>query len=555
MKLSPLWLLAVLAILPPATRAQSSVPRFTLHEVAFDAAGSYANPYVECSADATLTEPDGRTTRTLPLFWDGGTKWKLRFSPDKPGAWKWTVKSPDRGLNGKSGTLQCVASNRRGSIQPMANAPRHFQYQSGERMWFLGDTQWSLVTDNPQEKHDRVSVERYLRNRAAQGFNVVPFMMLNEAGWPNSGGPPWHDIAAEKINPAYFQEADQRVAFANAQGLVLGVTIAWGHKGRDEKWSWMRIPNLEARLRYARYVAARYGAYDIYFIVAGEWHGEVRSRSAQQPDILGEFVQIGDAVQAANAHRRMMAIHPMTAHGSTREFNTAAKWMDFADYQQNYAELHDRALASRGVAKPVVNSEYGYYLRDRDGDGVVDKHHSYTADDIRNASWDIVMAGAYLITGFGSTYMGGHRHPTPFSPDDPKNTVWAEQLGRVKQFFTQLEYWKLEPRDELVTSTVPRGPARAPPADPATRAPATLRAPQTTYWCLAEPGRTYAVYVRGTKEPVTLTLPGSAGWSGQRFDPRTGKSEKLPVKAEGGRVRLTPPDTQDWVFVVRIGDK
>ena len=42
----------------------------------------------------------------------------------------------------------------------------------------------------------------------------------------------------------------------------------------------------------------------------------------------------------------MIAIHPMTAHGSVREFN-AAQWMAFGDYQQNYRDLHARVLESR----------------------------------------------------------------------------------------------------------------------------------------------------------------------------------------------------------------
>ncbi|MDO8542755.1 MAG: DUF5060 domain-containing protein [Opitutaceae bacterium] len=528
----------------------AAVPQFAPHEVAFEAAGNYGNPYVECAADATLTEPDGRTTRALPLFWDGGRKWVLRFSPDQPGVWKWSVRSADRGLDGRTGSFNCVTSDRHGSLQRMRGAPRHFEYQNGRPVWFLGDTQWSLVTDNREEKHDRAAIERFLRNRAAQGFNVVHFMMLNEAGWPNNGGPPWTDIGGEKLNPAYFQEVDARVAFANQQGFVLGVTLAWGNKSRKEPWSWGRIPNLPARLRYARYIAARYGAYDVYFIVSGEWHGEVRSRPAEAADVRREFVQIGDALQAADPHRRMIGIHPMTAHGSTREFNDAARWMDFADYQQNYSELHERALASRTVAKPVVNSEYGYYLRDQNGDGVVDKNHSYTVDDIRHASWDIVMAGAYLVTGFGSTYMGGHRHPTPFLADDPKNAIWAEQLGRVRTFFEQFEYWKLAPHDELLRCAVPRGAERKGRSDATGKGAATLRAPETTYWCLADPGRTYLVYVRGTKEPVILQTTGVTGVTIRRFDPRSGQSSVAAANSQSGGIRLTAPDEHDWVFAI-----
>jgi hypothetical protein len=119
------------------------VPRFAVHEVSLTAGGTYSNAYVDLTAEATLTEPDGRTTRSLPLFWDGGSTWRMRFAPDQIGTWKWTVKSADAGLNGKSGSFECVPSSRRGSIQTMAGAPRHFQYQNGERTWFMGDTAWA----------------------------------------------------------------------------------------------------------------------------------------------------------------------------------------------------------------------------------------------------------------------------------------------------------------------------------------------------------------------------------------------------------------------------
>jgi hypothetical protein len=35
--------------------------------------------------------------------------------------------------------------------------------------------------------------------------------------------------------------------------------------------------------------------------------------------------------EQADAKNRMIGIHPMTEHGSVREFNTAP-WMSFADY-------------------------------------------------------------------------------------------------------------------------------------------------------------------------------------------------------------------------------
>lgn len=521
--------------------AQSSVPRLKVHEVALQASSQYANPYTGTSGEAVLTLPQG-DTRSIPLFWDGGRVWRLRVSPDRIGTWQWQVKSPDGGLNGRHGAFQVIESKRRGSIRPMPGFPRHFQRQNGEAFWFLGDTAWALYTDNLQEGHDRSRAQLYVDARAAQGFNVLHSMLLSEAGDGNSGGPPWHDLSAEQLNPAYWQEVDRRVAYANAQGMVCGLTLAWGDKRKQEPYAWRRFPSLAARKRYAQYIAARYSAYDVYFIVSGEWHAEVRTRPSTEPAVLAEFIEIGDCLQAADAHRRMIAIHPMTRHGSVREFNQA-RWMSFGDYQQNYRDLHARMLASYGSNKPVVNSEYGYLLRDRDGDGVSDKDNSTSLAAMRHATWDLVMAGGYVVTGFGTTYFGGHRDPGPFAVDAAQNDLWEEQIGQLKRFFTALEWWRLEPHDDLLRCPTPRG------SD--TRELKRTRPPRSVYWCLAQPGRQYVVYLRGLRQPVTLSLRDATNaFRARQYNPRTGEYKDLKGAESRQDYLFDPPGVEDWVLVL-----
>lgn len=535
--------LVVLLLRVGAPARAATVPRFSVHEVELRATGSYANAYTDLTADAALTAPDGKTTRTVPLFWDGGAIWKFRFAPDQTGSWKWTVKSTDAGLNGRSGSFECVASDRQGSLRPMRGHPLHFERQDGSPFWFMGDTAWALFTDSEAESHDRAAALRYIDARAAQGFNVLHSMLQSESGWGNRGGPPWHDIASEKINPAYWREVDHRLAHANSKGIVAGLALAWGDKRRQEPYAWRRFPSVAARKRYARYVAARYSAYDVYFIIAGEWHGEARTRPAPEAEVRREFIEIGDALRLADAHGRMAAIHPMTAGGSVREFNEA-KWMAFADYQQNYRDLHARVLESRPVGRPVVNSEYGYFLRDQSGDGAPDKDNSTSAETMRHATWDIVMAGGYVVTGFGTTYFGGHRDPGPFDLDAAKNRPWEQQMTALKKFFTGLEWWKFEPHDELVSSATPRGKDA--------KHLERIRPPLATYWCLAAPGEQYVLYARGLKQPVTLQVTGAgAQWLAGEFDPRTGGSRTLRATVKDGRFEYRPPDEQDWVVVLK----
>ena len=542
-----------------------------MHEVAFQSTNQYANPYTELTAEATLTPPEAAgqvqsQPRKLPLFWDGGAAWKFRVTPDQLGLWKWTVTSADSGLNGKSGSFEVIASKKAGTIRPMKSFPRHFERQNGQPFWFLGDTAWGLVTDSAEEKHDRAAALRYIDARAGQGVNVLHTMLLSEAGWGNRGGKPWDDLNQQKLNAAYWQEVDLRLAHANAKGVVCGLALAWGDKRKQEPFAWRMFPDIEARKRYARYIAARYSAYDVYFLVSGEWHGEVKTRPSTEEAVRQEFIEIGDALAAADPHDRMIAIHPMTQHGSVREYS-AAQWMTFGDYQQNYRDLHSRILESlavgnalgcvpqpdaprgvlqpnalRGVPGPVVNSEYGYFLRDQSGDGVPDKDNSTSAAAMRHATWDIVMAGGYVVTGFGTTYFGGNRDPGPFDLDAKKNDVWEAQLGHLRRVFLPIEWWKLKSHDELLTCPTPRGVEG--------KEFGRLVPPPTTYWCLANPGRQYILYARGLKEPLFLKLDTSAVLSAAQFDPRTGERKDLGRIKDKDRFEFRAPDDQDWLVLL-----
>lgn len=511
-------------------------------EVEFTAQNQPANPYVELTAEATLTPPAAGQERSIPLFWDGGKKWKLRFNPDTVGTWKWSIRSSDAGLGGKSGAVEVASSNRAGSIRPMKGFPLHFERQDGKPFWFMGDTAWALYYDNAAEKYDRAAALAYIDARASQGFNVLHSSLLSELGWGNSGGMPFEDVAVEKINPAYWRDVDVRLAHANKQGIVCGLALAWGDKRKMEPFAWRRFPNVEARKRYARYIAARYSAYDTYFLVSGEWHAEARTRPSDEATIKQEFIEIGDALHAADPHNRMIAIHPMTSHGSVREFVGAARWMTFGDYQQNYRDLHGRILESRKTYQPLVNSEYGYYLRDQSGDGVPDKDNSTSLEAIRNATWDICMAGGYVVTGFGTTYLGGGRDPGPFELTAMRNKPWEEQIGHIKSVFGQTQWWKLEPHDELLTCETPRGKD--------IRELNHIAPPMETYWCLAEPGQQYVVYYRGLKSPLTVNIESKPGpLTATQVNPRTGEHHVLGHAI--GRFEIRPPDEQDWVIQIR----
>jgi hypothetical protein len=368
-------------------------------------------------------------------------------------------------------------------------------------------------------------------------------MLISEADWPNDGGMPFNDLEAEAINPAYWQQVDARLRYLAQRNMVAGLVLAWTDKGKS-KQSWQHFPSDAARLRYARYIVARYAAFPVFFVIAGEWAMTRDNTSARKI-----YEKIGTEVARADGHRRLRAIHTNGRGRDHLKPFAGAPWNDFGDYMQTYDDLHGSILACRDTNKPVVNAEYAYYRREAE-DGTVNKANSADADVTRAATWDIVMAGGYVVTGFGTTYFGGNRCRGPFDVDAPKNDDWEAQIGHVRAFFAARPWWKWEPRDERITASVTRG------MDENVVGDRQGRPPRVAYWALAAPnGDAFVAYVRGVPPGgCSLSLagaPANATFAVRRFDPRTGEYTSLPGHEGNGPLALPAPDARDWVFDVR----
>jgi hypothetical protein len=240
---------------PTDPPADADVPKFSTFERTFRHAGQYANPYAEVTATAVFARHAGRGPKRVPLYWDGGDAWTVRFQPDAPGRWDWHIESADPGLNGRRGAFRCTFSPNPGGV--IAHGYLQFTTQTGKLFWLLGDTNWLALNDDPAQGLDRPSVQRYAAARARQGFNAVLTSALGVG--VNSGGPAFHDYSAEAINPAYWREVDARVADLNAQGMLVMLTLAAGgvHDPAVPFKTWADFSSADARRRYARFVAAR----------------------------------------------------------------------------------------------------------------------------------------------------------------------------------------------------------------------------------------------------------------------------------------------------------
>ena len=474
-----------------AKLAPRDIPRFGMLEQTFTQQRSYANPYVEVTANATFIQPGGRQ-HSIPLFWDGGTKWKVRFSPDVIGAWSWSVSSSDPGLNGVKGSFNCVPSMNRGGVMAMKGYSYHFQYQDGTPYWLFGDTQWEAFADDPGQGLSASRMQQYFTLRAGQGFNYVHAEIIGLVRSSNIDArgqeqPAFYDYRAETINPAYFNEVDTRLRQANALGLTMGLFLMEPYVTpassidsafRYDNTCWMSFPNEAARWRYARYVVARYSAFNVLFLITTEWGPN--PKPIDHDTRVAMFNRIGTEIQNHDPHHRLLGIHDDNGTLPNAFYGKASRWNTLGQYGQYSGSDYEWPWCD-GCTPP---------------------------DDAHCQGRVATPKNRQTLHGFFTQRANGSRR------------AW----------------WQLVPHDELVSS-------RPNPGD---------GSPGYAY-CLADSGQSYIVYTENTTA-TDLVLSGSsnATYRVTRFDPRTANRTLVKTSVKNGTtITLLSPDTEDWAYEVQ----
>jgi Domain of unknown function (DUF5060)/Protein of unknown function (DUF4038)/Putative collagen-binding domain of a collagenase len=516
MKAVAALLLALVAVAHPqrAAAGPTSAPQWSVAELTLTAAGRYANPYVETEVSVTFNGPDG-IVKTVPGFWDGGSTWRIRFTPTREGRWTWSTRSPDPGLDGKSGSIRCTAPapGQHGFLRRDVRHPSTFVWDDGTRFFMWGQTYYEIV------RHARADPgwRRAIDEVKALGLTKVRMLLYPWPAQPaqnrypdsqpfrGSRRAPDHDT----LDLRHWHALDDVIRYLERQGLVADLVLVadnartFGTEAQDH--------------RYARYALARFAAFpNVIWTLSNEWNYTRKPRSYF--DTLGSIIRDEDPWMVEGQYLR-----PLSTHQQTRiDFQFFdARWPVHAIIQ--YGVRNGRyvngdewgnagIVANAGHGMPVVNDEYGYA-------GESSAAVTFTPTQHRQAIWGIATAGGFGSVGSVRPVRNGN---VPMLSADWKPEPEYEDLKRLIGFFTSREipYWTMSSQNGLITSG-------------------------DRVYVLAAPGSEYVIYSATGGTFAIELAPGT--YTATRFDPRTGTDTALGAVPGGGSRALSVPEGADWV--------
>lgn len=528
----------LLLVAAAAHAAPAEVHRYGRFEQTLTAPRESANPL----KDEVLVEfsGPGGVREQAAAFWDGGRAWKVRYSPERAGAWNWRVLSP--GFEPASGAFRALEYKggnelfRRGAPRLSANR-RYFVHADGTPWFWLACTGWNSALWSTDEEW-----ERYLADRAAKKFTAIQFVTTQwRAGRKDEKGQvAFTGVEDVRVNPEFFRRMDRRFDTLNDRGLVAAPVILWALTSKDKESPGEALPVDQAAL-LAKYIASRYAAHHVMWLLGGD--GDYRGEKAER------WKTIGRAAFPQGRPRRPVTLHPRGMHEPWPPLKDEP-WLDFFMYQSGHGsdEKKWRWNATRGPAvdwkleppRPVIDGEPNY-----------EAHITYHTQklisdyDVRRAAYYSLLAApvAGITYGAHGIWYWARERAVPLDhPRSGEADPWhvcldypgARQMRVMRDIFDSLEWWRLRP-DRSLLAEDPEGDGFRSYMMPAR----------------SEDGRFALIYLPANPS-VKLNLSGfKRRVNAQWLDPRTGRRSPGGALPPGGQVELKTPGEGDWLLLLR----
>ncbi len=454
--------LAISAVTSSALGQDKVATTGTATEWSYSSGKQYSDPFNQVDVDVIVTTPKGHEER-VPAFWAGGSIWRVRYAPPVPGTYRLRSVCSDtanKDLHNVSSVLNAEAytgenPHYKNGVLKVAQDRRHFEYADGTPFFWLGDTWWMGLCKRLRWPDD---FETLTADRVQKGFTVVqivaglyPDMEPYDPRGANEAGYPWEPEFA-RINPAYFDMADVRIQYLADHGLAACVVGFWGYF----------IPRMGmAKVKqHWRYLVARWGAYPVFWCLAGEGTMPYYLSKTKEQDAETQkqgLTELALYVRTIDAHHHPITIHPSS---SARLCVTDPSLLDFDMLQtghndrQSVPNTIEKVQASLAASPqmPVLIGEVCYEGIQEASRQEVQRFMFWSAILSGNGGHTYGANGIWQVNTPQQAYgLSPHGH----SWGGPPWNVAAQlpgsgQLGMAKKLLMRYSWWKLEAKPEII---------------------------------------------------------------------------------------------------------
>lgn len=510
---------------------------------------------------------------------DKGNKWRVHFTPDEAGQWKYTVsflKGHDVALdvepkygrpvdfNGTSGTLQIGASDKTGRD---FRGKGMLRYTGGHYLQFAGSGEYFLKggADSPEnflayyefDQTARMDKKSELRSGEANPEDSLHQYEPHARDW-KLGDATWGNLKGKNLIGALNYLADA------GMNSVYFLTMNVGGDGKDV-WPWV---NPNDRFHYDCSKLDQWNAVFTYMdqlglvmhVVTQETEndqllddGELgRERKLYYRELIARFSHhlglvwnLGEENTNTDKQRKAFADyinavdpykHPIVVHTFPGEYEkvykplTGFKSLNGTSLQMaDMTKTHEETIkwwdrSEQSAQKWIVSlDEIGPACTGVKPDAVDPSHK-----DVRHfALWGNLMAG-----GSGCEWYFGYEYPNnDLNCEDwrSREIMWKQTKTAIDFFQNNLPFWEMKHADELVC---------APGA-----------------YCFAKPGEVYAIYLPNGGTSCLELLEGDykINWCNPRASAELLYGSKTKVSGPGKVSIGQPPyePTEDWVVLVK----
>ncbi len=382
----------------------------------------YENPYLDVEINATFKHVSGKEINVMG-FWHSEDIFAVRFTPSLEGTWEYDITCTDKDnkdlfLKGsfvaKKEESELLA-RKHGFVTDRHNN-RYFTYDDGTPFYWLADTHWqapnyeTIFDCNYPGCDCKNQFKHEVDDRLKKGFTV--YQTYFDASESDGGGqagllPSLWDKKFTKPSSEFANKVDVMFEYLDSVGMAIALGFGVHY---------ITVQNMDEQdlFRFAKYIIARYGCYNIIWIIAQEIT-RLRPSRIEGKTVFDTYLELGQLVRDYDGYK-----HPVSAHMDVMEFaDERAKrlsdqpWHTYWMTQGGHGEAmvpkkkHYKEYAeAKDYFKPVIEGELNYE----------DLNCGYFADNrgARVSAWNAMFAGCAGYT-YGATGIWANGYSTEIS--------------------------------------------------------------------------------------------------------------------------------------------